>query len=175
MGGQEFGLFSAGEFDGLADLGPAQSGFLPALALIDELSERLFFGGQGLALQAKNAGSHHLRLLFVREKITAGKPVSTETMAIVFSRLSSEIEAIIKSSPGLEKAKEGHYRLLQEIGAIKVKRLLAAPGTQAGDETAREINSAIEVHIECLRVLLGNKFGEFERELGRIEKPIFGM
>lgn len=166
------GAFSAPGPENLLDLGPAQSRFLSGSALIDELAERLFLDEPGLALQAKNAATHHLRLLFAREKINAHAPVSSETMAIVFSRLGSGIEFIIKSTQGIENAKEGHYRLLQEISAIKVKRLLAVPGTQTGDETVQEINSAIEVHLEYLRLLLGKRFGEFERELEKIEKSV---
>ncbi|GEM_PF-6549264 len=175
MGAGSFDVFDSGASESLLDIGAAQSGLDAQSAALGELAERLLSDEPEKIQAAKNAASHHLRLLFVKQKVSASKPVTSETLKIVFSKLGSEIESLMRKGHGFEPQKQQHYRLLQEIGAIKFKRYSAAPGTKTSEETVQEINSALEVHLEFMKSLLGKKAGEFMRELEAAEKSFPGM
>ncbi|VVC00665.1 Uncharacterised protein [uncultured archaeon] len=146
-------------------------GDVPALTaeclLLDEALENALAAEPKLLEPAKKMASHHVRLLFVRALAKKSKAVSAKTVKLIFSGLLLELEGLLHNhSLGKEEHK---YRLLQEIIAIREKRLAAEADSDELHETSALMDSCIKMHEAYMRSALGKAFGEVERELRKVE------
>ena len=153
--------------ESLADLGEDLALTAECL-LLDEAIEKILSSDAAIFEPAKRMAGHHARLLYVRAMLKKGKAVSARTVKIIFNRLLPELEQLLRTHAfGTEEHK---YRLLQEIIAIREKRLAAEEDSKSLPETTGLVDSAIKIHEAWMRGALGNKYGEFERKMKKIEQ-----
>ena len=155
---------------GIDDLGKHVSLVDSAVISIKKMSGK-FFDAKLEQMFASLAATHNMRLFLAKQMLSRKVVVPLACLENIFVVFEQELEWLCLQKITPEELK--HYRVMQQVAAIKAMEYSPAhKPLDLPSEEIPEINSASEVHLEIMKTFLGKRYGEFARELEKIQMQV---